>query len=119
MAGCVAWVKSLYPENLSIVFNITGKRDEKPLLELLAQLEPKHIFLTPNISTNDICLDQDNRNNPITMVRVKQAGLDIILFSKIFALVKYQRVCHQWEYQIQYALPFKTFSIINFPEMKF
>ena len=72
MAGCIEWVKALYPENLCIIFNVTGKRDEKPLLQLLAQLEPKHIFLTPNIATSAVQQDQDNRNNPLGIVSYYQ-----------------------------------------------
>ena len=68
MVGCVEWVKSLYPENLSIIFNITGKRDENPLLRLLGELSPARIFLTPNVATSVVRPDQDNRNNPIQNV---------------------------------------------------
>ena len=66
---CVEWMKITRPENLSIVFNITGKRDEKPLLDLLAELNPRNIFLTPNISkSTNWSADQDNRNNPLSVV---------------------------------------------------
>ena len=59
-------MRTTYHDNLSIVFNITGKRDERPILALLKELNPSTIFLTPNISCrND---DQDNRNNPLSVV---------------------------------------------------
>ena len=62
-------MKITRPENLSIVFNITGKRDEKPLLDLLAELNPRKIFLTPNIAKSTTWnADQDNRNNPLSVV---------------------------------------------------
>ena len=65
-------MKNTQPDDLSIIFNITGKRDEHPILNLLAELNPSHIFLTPNVSTTSSSIaDQDNRNNPLSVVSEK------------------------------------------------
>lgn len=77
ISGCVTWVKSLNVQNLSIIFNITGKRDEAPLLEILAELNPQRIFLTPNVpgrTSASARPDQENRNNPLSLqtARLKQ-----------------------------------------------
>lgn len=71
MLGCYRWMASQNISNLSIIFNITGKRDERPLLDLLAKLNPACIYLSPNIPnhvTSDKTRsrpDQENRVNPL------------------------------------------------------
>lgn len=75
MLGCYRWMASQNISNLSIIFNITGKRDERPLLNLLAKLNPACIYLSPNIPnhvTSDKTRsrpDQENRVNPLFLVR--------------------------------------------------
>ena len=75
MLGCYRWMSSQNISNLSIIFNITGKRDERPLLNLLAKLNPACIYLSPNIpnhvtsGTRSSRPDQENRVNPLFLVR--------------------------------------------------
>lgn len=53
---------------MGIVFNITGERDEKPILTALSKLKPTHIFLTPNRSHDVVSKDRDNRVHPVEKV---------------------------------------------------
>ena len=56
-----------YP-NLGIMFNLTGGRNPDPLVNILSELNPKQIFLTPNSSHEVSSKDQENRNFPLDKV---------------------------------------------------
>jgi len=89
---CVNWAAKMKEGNLAVLMNVTKDRKVKPLIDIVSDLEPAYLILSPNIAKTTELSQIPDKNFPIEKQIEKIDEIESISISMSLRTLRFQSV---------------------------